>query len=465
MHIIDVNKLVLAPSEFHLLAAKILLTAALFAAGMYISFAVGCVLWSVFFSVLDWDSRNANYRRISRYLIELATANKPLAVYLGVLPLAAGAILYAQIHYQTLELTKVERGQVTAPLIAASVIVCAAGLLFMFLYRTAFKLRENHFFYHITPGVVSLGLLMTGWFVASTGITLSMDAEKWPILLDAQSVFLASWNNITHLLVFLTGVLLITGSAVLFFFFTGDNCERDGDPQYAAFVRSFSSGLTLAAGLILPIVLLWDTITLPEVALSTLFYISLLLAVSLTACAARAAFSVIIVSPRNSTVRPFMYVLTLFAVLGAAGHLNRESALRDHSDVLVARAEAEQAKMEAMLAEAKTGGEPGAAGGTGPATPARGQELMKMNACLSCHSVDGSRLVGPSYKGLYGSKVTVVTNGQERVTTADDAYIKNSMLEPNADIVKGYQPQMPSQKGKLSDSDINAIIAYLKTLK
>jgi cytochrome c oxidase subunit II len=94
-----------------------------------------------------------------------------------------------------------------------------------------------------------------------------------------------------------------------------------------------------------------------------------------------------------------------------------------------------------------------------------GEQLAKSKGCVACHSADGSKLVGPSYKGLYGTKQIVVTAGAEREVTVDDAYIKKSMLEPTADVVKGYQPLMPSQQGLVSEGEIKALIAYIKSVQ
>jgi cytochrome c oxidase subunit 2 len=97
---------------------------------------------------------------------------------------------------------------------------------------------------------------------------------------------------------------------------------------------------------------------------------------------------------------------------------------------------------------------------------AEGKRLMEKNGCVVCHSSDGSKIVGPSYKGVYGHKVTVITNGVEREITADDEYIKRSIYEPDADIVKGYvKGMMVSYKTQLNDQDIANMIEYLKTLK
>lgn len=94
--------------------------------------------------------------------------------------------------------------------------------------------------------------------------------------------------------------------------------------------------------------------------------------------------------------------------------------------------------------------------------PERGEQLYKTSGCNACHSIDGTSGVGPSWKDLVGHKV-LLQNGQE--VTADENYIRESILEPQAKIVNGFQPVMPSFKGILSDSDISALIAYMKTLK
>lgn len=100
-----------------------------------------------------------------------------------------------------------------------------------------------------------------------------------------------------------------------------------------------------------------------------------------------------------------------------------------------------------------------------PADEHPGLTILKQNACITCHSLDGTRVVGPSFKGIYGHEADVITNGQERKVTVDDEYIKRSIYEPNADVVKGYnQGLMISYKEQLSEEDLKKIIDYIKTL-
>ncbi|HML96364.1 MAG TPA: cytochrome c oxidase subunit II [Thermodesulfobacteriota bacterium] len=109
-------------------------------------------------------------------------------------------------------------------------------------------------------------------------------------------------------------------------------------------------------------------------------------------------------------------------------------------------------------------GLPGEGGGAVASLPPAelGEKIYKEKGCNACHSVDGSTLVGPSFKGIYDHD-TELQDGS--VVKVDENYIRQSILEPQSQVVKGFQPVMPSFKGILSDDEVTAVIAYIKTLK
>lgn len=90
----------------------------------------------------------------------------------------------------------------------------------------------------------------------------------------------------------------------------------------------------------------------------------------------------------------------------------------------------------------------------------KGKALAQSKGCIACHSVDGSKGVGPSWKGVFG-KQNALESG--RAIPADEAYLKRSILEPQADLVKGYPPVMP--KVPVSEDEVAALVAYIETLK
>jgi len=88
----------------------------------------------------------------------------------------------------------------------------------------------------------------------------------------------------------------------------------------------------------------------------------------------------------------------------------------------------------------------------------QGQRLAQSLGCLACHSVDGSKGVGPSWQGLYNEPVTLADGSTIK---ADEGYIKDSVLNPGAKIVKGYAAIMPAFTP--SDQELNALIAFIKS--
>ncbi len=89
-----------------------------------------------------------------------------------------------------------------------------------------------------------------------------------------------------------------------------------------------------------------------------------------------------------------------------------------------------------------------------------GEALFTQLGCSGCHGPANSALA-PTLHGIYGKPVQL-EGGQ--MVTADDAYIRESILDPKAKVVKGFQPVMPSFQGRVTDEQINQIIAYIKSL-
>jgi len=80
--------------------------------------------------------------------------------------------------------------------------------------------------------------------------------------------------------------------------------------------------------------------------------------------------------------------------------------------------------------------------------------------CASCHA-GGPQQRGAKLEGIYGKEVKLVGGG---TVIADDQYIRNSILNPASQVVEGYQPIMPTFKGQVTDEQLNALVAYVKSL-
>ena len=139
----------------------------------------------------------------------------------------------------------------------------------------------------------------------------------------------------------------------------------------------------------------------------------------------------------------------LCAELCGVGHYNMRSTLVVDSP----------ADYRKWLARQRTFAETqgGSAPGGDPAE--RGRQLTQQHGCLACHSLDGSRGVGPSWQGMYGRSERLADGS---TISADDAYLRESITDPNARLLQAYPPVMAAYP--FTDEDLDAIIAYFITL-
>ena len=90
-----------------------------------------------------------------------------------------------------------------------------------------------------------------------------------------------------------------------------------------------------------------------------------------------------------------------------------------------------------------------------------GEKLFAEKACVTCHLSNGTGR-GPSLNGMYDAQVLLADG---TTVTADEAYIRESILQPNAKIVAGYAPLMPPFQGQVTEEQIIALTAYIKSLQ
>ncbi len=91
----------------------------------------------------------------------------------------------------------------------------------------------------------------------------------------------------------------------------------------------------------------------------------------------------------------------------------------------------------------------------------QGKALVEKSGCLGCHALEGKEKIGPNLGQGFGRKV-LLADGTS--VTTDEEYLRESIYDPKAKVVKGYPAVMPTFKGSLSPDDVGAIIAYLRSL-
>jgi cytochrome c oxidase subunit 2 len=100
------------------------------------------------------------------------------------------------------------------------------------------------------------------------------------------------------------------------------------------------------------------------------------------------------------------------------------------------------------------------AGGPSVPLPEAGKQLFSTLGCSTCHRFDIQGR-GPNLQGAFGKPV-LLEDG--RTVTVDDNYVRESILNPTAKIVNGFKPVMPTFQGLITDEQLNALVAYVKSL-
>ncbi len=96
------------------------------------------------------------------------------------------------------------------------------------------------------------------------------------------------------------------------------------------------------------------------------------------------------------------------------------------------------------------------------AAAARGETLASESGCLACHTIDGTPGTGPTWKGLAGSSRPLESG---ETVTADDAYLTLAIIDPNAQVVEGFNPVMPTDYAQsLTDDEVTDLVEYIKSL-
>ncbi len=91
-----------------------------------------------------------------------------------------------------------------------------------------------------------------------------------------------------------------------------------------------------------------------------------------------------------------------------------------------------------------------------------GKLIFQKRGCAQCHSIDGVPGIGPTLKGMFGKPQPLVGGGS---AVADENYVRESILQPTAKIVAGYDPVMPTFQGRVKNEEIDVLIEFFKTLQ
>ena len=432
MHIFD--ELVIPPSENHVLLLKYMLIISLMLFIPYICMMLGATFSSTYYSKRGKKEDNPLFIRFAKDVIDKLTITPSAEFALGTIPVLSAFFAYAQLLYMA--------ETITVSMLALSAVLFIISFIFIYRYRTSFKVEgilqsfrkyinpasinpadesiveiEKYEEYVVnansTSGLVGKYLLLTASYIFAGTTALASSPDKWAHVGNILQVIF-SWQTIFNFLALVSLAGIVTGAAIVFYFFNWQGGLKHMSDDYAAFVKKFAGNLTLISGISFPVMLLLSYLFLPSSAQSpsVFFYMVVVLAVTLVMC--NMVYSMVKTSDTSSAAIVFTLVIVLIffnvikdqAAFGNATHLNTLEITK---------------KAEELEQEAKTKTMQSA--GIDP------QQIFN-SKCIACHKFD-QKVIGPPY-----NETVAKYNGDVQKLAA---YIFNPQkIDPN-------YPPMPNQ--------------------
>jgi cytochrome c551/c552 len=343
----------------------------------FLGFVIGGSAVSLLLEFLGKEKRDPSYLRFSQEMMRTVLIGKSALFIFGLVPLLLVWFIYARVFFDASPLP----WQFWTGILA----VLFSGFALLSLYRSARGRAMDLPPVSVATGAAGLLAVLFALFLFSAGYGILFDPGKLP-LLQKQVRFFLSWNGVVKFLLFVAFFFGMTGGAILLL--CGRQAEGgDGtEAGYRELVHGFGANLTFLATLVLPVFLLFDLVTLPEIALSTEVFVSsgVVLLLALAVCLTLFRFDGKGEDRLGSRVIA-LYVLIFFTVLlhdnAAVGN-----AYGDRIAFLAMQAPAAEAE-HAIEAPRK---EPVAAG---QAAAEKGKAVFE-KICAGCHRFD-IRVVGP----------------------------------------------------------------------
>jgi cytochrome c2 len=342
----------------------------------FIGMLVGGSALSLLMNLLGRNGGDRDYRRFSQELIETLSTRKSALFLFGLLPIFPVALIYDRLLYDT--------GILRWYFWLFLFITIFAGLLFLIFYRASFRFKSDLPTLSLGTGVIGLLTLVFAYKLFFIGTGIVFNPEKLPFL-QKNLYFVLSWNSVVKIILFFLLFFGITGGAVLFFVGQRPREGETFDPEYGKLASQTGTILTTFATLPIPVFVLFNLITLPDIALSGgVFAISVaIMILALAVCV------VLSVTFGNQAGRSNAYVFVLYILIFLAVLMNDNVAIgnayQERSMALEIQAEEIKAEKEALREKPIV---------SKPSASLKMGEGVYDKRCSTCHAFE-SRDIGP----------------------------------------------------------------------
>lgn len=421
------DQLVIPPSANHLLLLHYILIISLLLFVPYLGLVLGGSFFSVYFRRLGEKSGNIYYIRFAKDIIDKLTITKNARISLGIIPSLSILFIYAQLLYQA--------KTIAIPIIAFSILLFIIAIVLIYRYRNTFKfesvietlkkyvkegetanesiLNVNKYEENLsttgkTAGWAGTTLLYISAYVFVASLALTANPNDWENVNNILKV-LFSWQAIFNYLYLISASGVLTGAAILFYFFKWQNGIKDMDEGYSKFVKGFAIGTAFVSSLFIPVLLFLNFLFLPQMALSPGSFIYLAITLIAALILANMLYSMIKTADVNLSTGIFVLVFLVFTFNILKDQSIMGNALKDQSKVLMAKSDELEKEVRNKSVSSTTGVNP---------------EQIFASKCSACHKFD-IKVVGPPYQQTvpkYNGDINALTEFIYNPVKKDPAY-------------------------------------------
>ncbi len=413
---------ILLPYPEHLTLLNVLTVLVMLIHLLYIFLLLGSTALSVHCLVQDKIEPSTRVRRLAGDLSRLVPTNFAVYLMLGFIPLPTLMLVYSEWFYQTnFELFKYFGFIALATL---------AGLILIYLYARMMQSKTPNFFIALNTGGPGVTLLIGAYYVFANVIGMTLRPESWA-LTPWPVPWLFEANSFARALLYLHLAFALTGLGVLFFWFNWH--KMDFDESYGNFVRNFGLVVSSLAVLVLPLLIIWNAMTMPQSSYSIGVFILNALALILLIGVSISIYNFISHPGLAITKTPFVLLIFVFFALILSDEVGKENANLGHAVFIADLGE----KVKFDLEQKRTSGEKVVA------DLGLGEKVYK-GRCMTCHAFD-HKVVGPPHNEVLPKYYN------------DQDTLKQFILHPHK--VNPAYPEMPPQP--LTKKEVESVVAYM----
>ncbi|MBE2219041.1 MAG: hypothetical protein IAE90_12605 [Ignavibacteria bacterium] len=442
------DELVIPPSHNHVMLLKYMLTISLLLFIPYISMMLGATFISTHFSKKGKTEGNNLFHRFAKDIVEKLTITKSAELALGTIPALSTFFAYAQLLYTA--------KTISVGMLALAVVLFIISFVFIYKYRNTFKLEgimkafksisntealksdtddakeikefeETNVAVNRTSGTVGKWLLLTASYIFAGTMALASSPDKWGTTGNVLQIIF-SWQTLFSFMALISLAGIITGAAIMFFFFSWNGGVKHMDDSYAALVKGVAGKIALASGIMFPLMLLISYAYMPQVSQSPTVFYYMVVVLIISLILGNFIYSMFKNSDTSSATVVFVLVFVLVTFNVIKDQLAFGNAIQQNTTEITKIAEEHEKEIKG-----KTMGSTGI-----------DAEAIFTQKCSACHKFD-QKLVGPPY-----NETVLKYNGD--VQKLADYIFNPQKIDP-------AYPPMPNQG--LKKKEANAMAKWL----